>query len=340
MSTELASRQPTRTRTPPRRPQRLGRPAILAVLAVVVLCGGHFASSGLPSWIASQAIVTQSLFLGVIAFGQGLVMLIGGIDLSIPGVVATSSTLLAIWTTADGRNVYLGVLVVLLVAAAIGLVDGFLVAYFQIPAFIVTLAMGTILSGLMTGITFGRSALAAPNVVSQTFSGAGKFFGIAIPVFVFALVAILGYLIQSKSRFGRQAYLLGSSRHAARLAGQPVLRVEICVYVTSAVASAVAGLMLLGFAGNAKLDLGNDWQMPAIAAVLVGGTVIGSGRGLWESTLAACLLLTTITVVVQATGVSEAWKSILYGAVVLAALLLGRGDRSLKARWARLRSRS
>jgi ribose transport system permease protein len=82
--------------------------------------------------------------------------------------------------------------------------------------------------------------------------------------------------------------------------------------------------MLLGFSGNAQLSLGDEWMMPAIAAVLVGGTVIGSGYGFWQSTLMSCVLLTTITVVIQATGFSQGWKNVLYGVVVLLALLLMR----------------
>lgn len=308
----------------------MGRTALLASIAVLTLCGGHLASSGLPSWAASQEIVSQSLFLGVLAFGQGLVMLIGGLDLSAPGIIATSSTIAVEWTTADHHNVYVGLVLAIAASAAIGLINGLLVARFRIPAFIVTLAIGTITVGFMTGWTLGNVALASPSVLQHWFSGSGKAFGIALPVFVFVALAAVGYLIQSKSRFGRQVYLMGSSREAARLAGCPVFMAEVGVYVTSAVAAGIAGLMLLGFSGDAQIYMGNDWQMPTIAAVLIGGTVIGSGRGAWGSTLAACVLLTTITVVIQATGVSQAWKSVLYGVVVLAALFATGGVRSLR----------
>jgi ribose transport system permease protein len=304
------------------------RPVILMSLAVGVLFLGRFYSDGLPSWIAVQSILTQSLFVAVLAFGQGLVMLIGGLDLSMPGVIAVSATIVALGTSVWEWPVIVAVLVALLASAFIGLVSGFLIARFQIPAFIITLAMGGILTGLAIGLTFGRKAPAAPDVVVTLFSGIGKIFGIGIPIFVFLLVGVLGYIIQAKSTFGRQAYLIGSSQPTARIAGQPVLRIEILVYVAAALSSGVAGIMLLGFSGNAQLSLGDEWLIPAIAAVLVGGTVIGSGMGFWQSTFTATVLLTTIIVVIQATGFPTGVKSVLYGVVILVALLLTRPDRN------------
>lgn len=305
------------------------RPVVLFILAVAALFAGRLFSEGLPSWGAGEAILTQSLFVAVLAFGQGLVMLIGGLDLSIPGVVALSATIVALWTSEFGNDPFTGVLLALFVSALVGLVDGFLIARFQIPAFIVTLAMGGIITGLTIGVTFGRTAPSAPRELVYLFSGSGKFWGIGIPVVVFLLVGVVGYFIQARSRWGRKAYLFGSSPSASRIAGLPVRRVEISVYVVGALASGIAGIMLLGFSGNAQLNLGDQWMMPAIAAVLVGGTVIGSGYGFWQATFMSCVLLTTITVVIQATGWSQGWKNVLYGVVVLLALLLmRRGDRS------------
>lgn len=309
------------------RSQGFIRPVVLIILAIGVLFLGRFFSDGLPSWIAVQSILTQSLFVAVLAFGQGLIMLIGGLDLSIPGVIAISATVVALGTSVWEWSTLVAVIVALLVSAVIGLINGFLIARFQIPAFIITLAMGGILTGLGIGLTFGRKAPAAPDIVVELFSGIGKLFGIGIPIFVFLLVGVVGYIIQAKSIFGRQAYLLGSSPATSRIAGQPVLRTEILVYVVGALSSGIAGIMLLGFSGNAQLSLGDEWLMPAIAAVLVGGTVIGSGMGFWQSTFTATVLLTTIIVVIQATGFPEGVKSVLYGVVILIALLLTRPDR-------------
>lgn len=335
LTTESLTTAPTRRQTFWNSPAFV-RAVALTVLAVAVLLAGRLVSEGLPSLPAVEAILTQSLFVAVLAFGQGLVMLIGGLDLSIPGVIALSATILALWTSDYGQNTWVGVILALVASAIVGLIDGLLISRFQIPAFIVTLATGGILAGATIGVTFGHKSPAAPAEIVQLFSGTGKLFGVGIPVVVFLIVGALGYVIQARSRFGRTVYLLGSSRSAARLAGVRVSRVEVSVYVVGALASGVAGIMLLGFSGNAQLSLGDEWMMPAIAAVLVGGTVIGSGYGFWQATFASCLLLTTITVVIQASGLPQGWKLMLYGAVILLALILmGRGDASV---WRRIRT--
>lgn len=333
LTTESLSTAPTRRQTFWNSPAFV-RPVALTLISVAVLFAGHLVSEGIPSLPVVQAILTQALFVAVLAFGQGLVMLSGGLDLSIPGVIVLSSTILALWTSDFHGSLWSGIVIALLASAIVGLIDGLLIARFQIPAFIVTLATGGILAGATIGATFGHVNPNSPDEIVAIFAGTGTFFGFGIPVVIFITVGVLGYLIQSRSRFGRTVYLLGSSRSAARIAGLPVARVEVTIYVVAALASGVAGILLLGFSGNAQLALGDEWMTPAIAAVLVGGTVIGSGYGFWQATFAASVLLTTITVVIQATGLSQGWKLVLYGTVILAALLLmGRGETSV---WRRI----
>lgn len=304
--------------------QGFWRPLIIAGLAVAVLVAGRLVSESLPSWRAVESILTFSLFIAVIALGQGLVMLTGGLDLSVPGVVALSATITALGTSVYGLNVVVAVGLALAASFLVGNFNGYLVAKFAIPAFIVTLAVNGILVGLTIGWTFGRKAPAAPDLVVTLFSGSGEWLGIGIPVFFFVLVALFGYGLQMKGRFGRNAYLVGSSAEASRIAGRPTDRILIGIYALCGLGAGIAGVMLLGFSGNAQLSLGDEWLMPAISAVLVGGTMIGSGRGVWQSTVAATVLLTAITVVIGATGFSEGWKSVLYGVVVLVALLTTR----------------
>lgn len=319
-------------RTPFWRSPAFVRPVVLLVLAIVALIIGGIISPGLPSWGVAEAIVTQTLFLAVLAFGQGLVMLIGGFDLSIPGVVGLSATIVALGTSVWGLNVWVAVLIALLASLAAGLVNGFLISQFQIPAFIITLAMSGVLLGVTIGIGFGRQAPASPPELVHLFSGAGKWFGVGIPVVVFLIVGAVGWLIQARSRYGRGVYLFGSSPRTAKIAGLPARRTEISVYMMSSLAAGIGGVMLLGFSGNAQPALGETWLMPAIAAVLVGGTIIGSGYGFWQATLMSAVLLTTISIVIGATGFSQGWKNVLYGVVVLLALVVMSKDNNLGSR--------
>ena len=305
-------------------PQGFVRPAVIAALALLVFIGARLVSESLPSWLALQSILSFSLFVTVIALGQGLVMLTGGLDLSVPGVIALAATVTAMGTSVYNWNIFIAVVLALAAAFLVGIFNGYVVARFNIPAFIVTLAVNGILVGLTIGWTFGHKAPASPEAIVTLFSGSGKLFGIGLPVFFFILVAIVGYMLQMKGRFGRNAYLMGSSAEAARIAGRPTLQIMVSIYAVCGLGSGVAGIMLLGFSGNAQLSLGDEWLIPAVSAVLVGGTMIGSGRGFWQSTVVAAVLLTTITVVIGATGLSEGWKSVLYGVVVLVALLTTR----------------
>ena len=326
--TETMVAVPTK-RTPFWRAPGFVRPVALFALAIVALIIGGIISPGLPSWGVAESIVTQSLFLAVLAFGQGLVMLIGGFDLSIPGVVGLSATIVALGTSAWGWNFWVAILIALVASAAAGFVNGYLVSQFKIPAFIITLAMSGVLMGITIGIGFGRQAPPSPSELVHLFSGAGKMFGIGIPVVVFIIVGVLGWLIQARSRYGRGVYLFGSSPRTARLSGLPAMRTEISVYMASSLAAGVGGLMLLGFSGNAQPALGQTWLMPAIAAVLVGGTIIGSGYGFWQATLMSAVLLTTISIVIGATGLSSGLKNVLYGAVVLIALVVMSKENNL-----------
>lgn len=308
------------------RMQTIYRPLILAALALLVLVAGRLVSESLPSWIAVQTVLSLSMFLSVVAFGQGLVMLTGGLDLSVPGVIALSASIVAVWVSFMDGNLFVGVLLALGVSLLFGIVNGVLVSVLKAPAFIVTLAMGAVLEGFSLFITYGRKSPESPELLVTLFSGSGKLFGIGIPALLFFVVGIIGFIIQARSRFGRNAYLLGSSLEASRIAGQPVNFIQISMYAVSGFGSGLAGLMLVGFSGNAQLSLGTEWLMPSIAAVLVGGTVIGSGRGFWQATITAGLMLTSITIVIQSTGVPQGWKSVLYGVVVLVALLSTRSD--------------
>lgn len=317
------------------------RPLILAAIGIVLFFGvGTLViswKSGVWTWptIASgETVLQMSLFLAVVAFGQGLVMLTGGLDLSVPGMIALSASIVAVYVSFMEGNQAIAIVVALVVCLIFGLINGLLVATLKAPAFIVTLAMSGVLEGLSLLITYGRKAPESPADLITLFSNSGKILNtnIGIPALLFFVVGIVGFLIQARSRFGRNVYLLGSSLESARIAGRPVNFLQVAIYGVSGLGAGIAGLMLLGLSGNAQLSLGTEWLMPSIAAVLVGGTMIGSGRGYWQNTFAAGFLLMAVTIVILATGLPQGWKQVLYGVIVLIALLATRPDRALRSR--------
>jgi ribose transport system permease protein len=281
------------------------------------------ASNSFPSGAQLDAITTLGLFLIVLAFGQGLVILTGGIDLSVPAVAASASYACA-WLFATGTPPLLAIVLGLLVALGIGLINGLGVAFLKIPPFIMTLAVSTIVASALLGLNSGRPARAAPEVLPKLFGEGNKVAGVPVPLFFLIGVVLAGFAIQTLTSYGRRVYAVGNTDRAARISGIRVGMTLASVYVVAALFYGIGGMMLLGFSGNARLELGREYLLPSIAAVLVGGTAIAGGRGSFLGTVGGGLLLTAISVDISAANLAEGWKQVLYGAIVLATLMLAR----------------
>jgi ribose transport system permease protein len=312
-------------RTPLRRRfASVDRQVLLLWLAfIIVIPASRVVSTSFPSGNQLDAITTLGLFLVVIAFGQGFVILTGGIDLSVPAIVASASYLCA-WQTERGTSPVVAIILALGIAAVIGAANGFGVAFLRIPPFIMTLAMGTIVTSALVGLNSGQPAREGPTALVKLF-GEGTRLG-PFPVALYFLVGavLVGFAIQSLTSYGRRVYALGSSERTAEISGMRVRLTRASAYVVAAVAYGIGAMMLLGFTGNARIEIGQEYLLPSIAAVLVGGTAIAGGRGLFLGTVAGGLLLTAISVDISASNFDEGWKQVLYGAIVLGTLMLSK----------------
>jgi ribose transport system permease protein len=296
---------------------------IVWILLVVCLPLSRLASDSFPSVSLLVNVVTLGLFLAVIAFGQGLVVLTGGIDLSVASVVALGAYLTgSLW--AVGLPVAGAVAVAVVACAAIGALNGIIISRFAFPAFIVTLAVGTILASALLGMARGAPAQRSPEVLSALFRQETTVFGLPVAAWLLAIVAVAGLFIQHKTTLGLRAYALGNSVAAARNARVDVGRTTVAVYAVAGASYGLAGVMLLGYASGADLNVGEPWLLPSIAAVVVGGAAIRGGSGRYSGTLAGALLLTLLGIDISATGLSEGYKQIVYGAVIVIALLSSR----------------
>lgn len=297
---------------------------IIWAIALILIPASRAVSSEFPSTAQLESILLLGLFLVVAGFGQGLVILTGGIDLSVPAGLTLAAFSTA-WFTSAGGNSALGIVIGIAASTVLGLVNGIGVAYLRIPAFIMTLATSTITASSLIGINNAQPARPAPGWLPNVFSaGAHRVGGIPAPVFFFVGIALLGWVIQGMTTYGRRVYALGNSPVAARISGVAVRPVHASVYAVAGLFYGIGGVMLLGFAGNAELRLGDDYLLPSIAAVLVGGTAIKGGRGSFFGTIGGVLLLTIVGLDISATGLVEGWKQVLYGVIVLAALILAK----------------
>lgn len=314
------------TGTTARAPRRQWwRSQVVVVWALLLLCLplSRLANENFPSMSLVVNVVILGVFLAVVAFGQGLVVLTGGIDLSVASAVALGAFLTgSLWGA--GLPVPAAVLIAVVACAAVGAVNGLIISTFGFPAFIVTLAVGTILGSVLLGVAQGAPAQRSPEMLSALFRQDTTVIGVPVAVWLFIVVALAGLFIQHKTTLGLRAYALGNSVAAARNARVDVGRTTVSVYAVAGGAYGLAGVMLLGYASGADLNVGEPWLLPSIAAVVVGGASIRGGSGSYGGTLAGVLLLTLLGIDISATGLAEGYKQIVYGAVIVVALLGSR----------------
>ena len=323
MTTASDSRLGRRTRFPLR-----GQAGyVLALLAVSVLLMpiSKLISPSLGSWSTVSAILVVSSMLTLIGFGQGLVILVGELDLSLPSTVSLAGVLTTAWLSVTPSA--LTFLQIIGIAAAIGLLNGLGVAVLRVPSFIMTLGTQLIVAGAALGYTKGTVPGTTPDFLASLMLG--RWVGIPIPIFLLVGMAVFGTLIQQYTRFGRRLYAVGSNRATAQIAGVHVGLVVIGAFVVSAIAAALTGMMLVGYGGGATLGMGDAYFLSSIAVVVVGGSSILGGRGSYLGTVAAAIFLTTISTLIQALGISQGWQTFIYGFLIIA--VIGLLNRELYA---------
>jgi ribose transport system permease protein len=274
-----------------------------------------------------NSLVVLSSFLIVLALGQGTVILTGGLDLSVPWVIGFCGILAAGLISGSNAASIWVIPMVLVIGALIGMVNGLGVVVLGLPPIVITLAMNGILQG---------AALVYSNGTPDGFSSpalhwfmTGHLAGFA-PVVLFIIAFVVGYVILlGGTVFGRRVYAVGNSITVAHLSGVNVPRTLVLVYALSGLCSAIVGVMLTGFSGQASLGMGDDYLLPSIAVVVVGGALITGGRGHYLGMLGGALLLTALQTLLDGTNLPHAVRDIIFGLVVLGAVLALR-ERSTR----------
>jgi ribose transport system permease protein len=292
------------------------------VACAVLILASRVISPAFGGWDQLKAILILSSFVMVAGFGQGLVILLGGLDLSVASVCTLAGVLTFSWVGDSAVALTWGLPVVLLIAAGVGAANGIGVAVLRVPAFIMTLASGIIVYSLCLGFTGGTPRGRASPILSAIYTDAVA--GIPLIVLLMVLAAVLGSLIQSRTAFGRKLYAVGANETAAYIAGIPVRRLTVVTYAIAGACSGLAGVLMVGYAGGATLTMGQPYLLPSIAAVVVGGTSILGGRGSYLGTVGGAILLTTISTIISALQMPEGWRTVVYGGVILLALVFMR----------------
>jgi ribose transport system permease protein len=313
--------------------QRAGRlvrgfPWAPAWLAVIVLwiAARWIDSPSFQSFGNLWSVATAASFIAVAAAGQGLVILTGGIDLSVPWVMTLGAIALTAWTNGQNGALIWALPLVLLIGALIGATSGAGVAYLGIAPVIVTIAMNSVVQGIVLVTTRGTPTGSAPPLLKDLMTSTVA--GIPLIVIALVLFAIVVGLAMSRTSPGKRTYAVGNSELVARLSGVRVPAVLIGVYAISGLCAALAGILLAGFSSQAFLGMGDDYLLPSIAAVVIGGASILGGRGTYAGTLGGALFLALLTAVLAAVSVSEATREIVFGVVILLAVIAVRERRT------------
>ncbi|MGR7921452.1 sugar ABC transporter permease [Zobellella denitrificans] len=308
--------------------------AYFALIAIIIVF-----SLMSPNYLTVNNLLIMSshvAIFGLLAIGMLLVILNGGIDLSVGSTLGLSGVfagylMQGVQVDAMGVILYPPVWVVALLTcmlgAAIGIINGVLIAHFRVPPFVATLGTLYVARGaalLMTdGLTFNK--LAGAEELGNTgfdWLGFNRLAGIPISVIIMVAVAILCGIMLSRTAFGRWLYASGGNERAAELSGIPTKRVKIVVYMLSGICAAIAGLVLSSQLTSAGPTAGTTYELTAIAAVVIGGAALTGGRGNVRGTLLGAFVIGFLSDGLVIIGVSAYWQTVFTGAVIVLAVLL------------------
>ncbi len=293
------------------------------VLLVTILVGivVHITTGNFFTAYNISTLTRAASFVIIIGFGQTIVLLTGGIDLSVATIGSVCGMASAIFMVDYGMNPFLAIILSSLIGVVLGGINGFFIAYFKMTPFIVTLATMQIYKGIVYVITKGMPITGMPEAAEKLANGV---IGGILPniVIIMALICILLMVMLKRTKLGRYIYALGGNRNCAKIVGIPTERIEMIVYCLSGWLSAVAGILMSCKLASFQASIGESWQMDSITAAVLGGTSMAGGIGSVAGTIIGGILSSVISTCITLLRISSYWETIVTGAVVLIAVLI------------------
>lgn len=305
-------------------------------LIALIMAGALFLVGGLinPDFLNVDQginIVRLAAFLGIIAAGQTLVIISGGegIDLSVGAVVTLGAII--VFRVSNGQNslIIVGFAAAMGIGLLIGLLNGIGITWLKIPPLVMTLAVAGVVQGVILIVSQGTFEGRAPSMLSRFISDPliGIIPGVLI---IWAVLAVIMWLLLERSVYGKQLFAVGINRETARLSGVNVPWVLIATYALSGMLAALGGAILLGFTQTVYFNLGTPYLFPSIAAVVVGGTLLSGGVGSYWGTISGALVLTLISSLLRSLQLPEAYRLIILGVILLALISVYGRQRNLR----------
>ena len=294
---------------------------VILLLAMLGMGGAAY-----PGFLSEQVIfnlLIDNAFLLVIAIGMGFVILLGGIDLSVGSVMGLGSVVatLSVVQTLAGQNLWIVMVIAAVAVGTIaGIVNGIVISYGNVVAFMATLAMLVGARGLAEILSNRTTQIVRSQSFVEFFRA--NLLGVPVLIWIFVIVAVLGWVLLNRTTFGRRTVAIGGNREAARLAGLKVKRHTVYVYALSGLTAGIASVMIVGRTTAGTSTHGTLYELDAIAAVVVGGTLLIGGRGTIVGTVFGVLIFATLTNIFTQNNLNTSVQALAKGVIIVLAVLL------------------
>ena len=301
-------------------------PLLTFVLVALVWLVAGLTLRGFGAYGHLRYLLELAAVIGIAAAGQTLVILMGGIDLSVGAIITVTAILLPLISPAWDPTGLVGIALALAIATGIGFLNGAGAAYLRVPPIIMTLAMATFLQGLLV-VVAGGSAVTVSNP-AVILLGQARPLGVPSGVLLWLVVSAVVLALIHRMPIGARFLAIGANPLAARLSGVSLTRNTLILYALSGFFAGLAGILVLGMNRQGYVGIGDPYLLTSIAAVVLGGTSILGGRGTYAGTIPGAILLVTTTALITVVNASPGWRSIMFGTLILALLLVsGREAR-------------
>lgn len=290
---------------------------LLVTVAITLLV--HIITGNFYTEYNLSTFARQCSFIIIVGFAQTLVLLLGGIDLSLASIAGLCSMIFAMLVTKTTVNPFLAIFIALAAGLFLGAINGLFICTLNVTPFIVTLATSALYKGIIYVATKGIPLTGIPSSVTPI--GQSSLFGlIPYPTIIMLVLAIILIFVLKRTSFGRHVYAVGGNENAAKIVGIRINRTKMAVYILAGLLSAIAGVLMVLRLGSSQVNIGENWVMPSITASVLGGTSMSGGSGGIAGTIMGGLLMSTITFSISLLGISSYWDQIVTGAVVLIAI--------------------
>lgn len=292
---------------------------VILALVLIFILSSFISRNFLTAY--NLTIMSRDLaFIGLVAIAQGLLLLMGDIDISLGSIAGLSSVLTAKLLVDFGFNPVLSIILGLLGGAICGYINGLLITTFNLNSLVLTIGTSTVFVGLNLVVTKGRTITGLPD--SVTYLGAGTLFGIPIPFYFLVAVLMIALFLTNKTVFGRSLYAIGNSSETAKLVGIKTKNVRVITYTISSIFASLAGILMAFRLIAAQTTIGQTWVLPSIAAPVIGGIATSGGIGSIAGAIIGGAIMSVIGNITVLGGVNVYWQQVSNGVIVVVAIIL------------------